>query len=78
VRIGDFIMLRISIATLLLIAGNIWNAVLSGDSALVQQLCEADPCVVEQRGAVGDLPIHMCFLYNSKKHIELANWIMDQ
>ncbi len=39
--------------------GNIWNAVLSCDAAMVKTLCEIDPRVMEQRGAVGELPIHM-------------------
>jgi ankyrin repeat protein len=41
------------------IEGTIWNAVLAADQTLVKQLCEHDNSVVEQRGAVGELPIHM-------------------
>lgn len=59
------------------VAGTIWNAVLNADQSAVRALCEADPSVIDLRGAVGDLPIHMCFLYNSPAHLELAKWIMN-
>lgn len=44
----------------------------------MQSLCERDPRVVEQRGAVGDLPIHMCFLYNSPSHLRIAHWLIER
>ena len=59
------------------VAGTIWNAILLGDLEHVKAMVENDPSVIEQRGAVGDLPIHMTFLYNTPKHHEIARWILD-
>jgi len=59
------------------VPGTIWNAVLRADLTEVQRICREDPSVIFQRGGVGDLPIHCCFLYNSEKHLEIARWIMD-
>jgi len=56
------------------VAGSIWNAVLRADRALVEQLLQEDPAVLDQRGAVGELPIHMMLLYNTPAHRELARW----
>lgn len=60
------------------VSGTIWNLILSADDEGVKRLCEENPKVMEQRGAVGELPLHMCFLFNSPKHLQIAKWIMDQ
>jgi hypothetical protein len=35
-------------------------------------LIENDPNIIEARGAVGECPIHMLFLYGTNEHLRIA------
>ena len=52
--------------------GNIWSTLLRGDKEAVTRIVNADPSQAMVRGAVGEIPLHMAFLYNSPKHQEIA------
>jgi hypothetical protein len=46
---------------------------LFGRPSLMQiKFIAADPNVVNMRGAVGECPIHMLFLYGTDAHLEIA------
>jgi len=57
-------------------AGNIFNAVLRHDRKAIDALLRADPHVLSTRGPVGELPLHMCFLYGSPAHHVLGFYLM--
>ena len=57
-------------------AGNIFNAILRADRKAVDALLRANPHVLSQRGPVGELPLHMAFLYNTPAHHVLAFYLM--
>jgi len=59
-------------------AGNIFNAVLRHDRKAVDALLRADPHVLSTRGPVGELPLHMAFLYASPAHHVLAFYLMSR
>eukprot|EP00808_Paulinella_micropora_P028261 g3266.t1 len=42
------------------------------------ELLEDDPKLLEQRGPVGENPIHLCFLFNQKEQKELAETILNK
>jgi len=50
----------------------IWTAVFSADKSAVEALIDADPNIIKARGAVGECPIHMLFLYGTDEHLEIA------
>ncbi len=50
----------------------IWTAVFSADKNAVEALINADPNIINARGAVGECPIHMLFLYGTDEHLEIA------
>jgi hypothetical protein len=50
----------------------IWTAVFNADQIAVERFIAADPNVVNMRGAVGECPIHMLFLYGTDAHLEIA------
>jgi hypothetical protein len=50
----------------------IWTAVFNADKAAIEILIENDPDVIEMRGAVGECPIHMLFLYGTSEHLMIA------
>ena len=58
-------------------AGNIFNAILNADRKAVDALLRANPHVLSQRGPVGELPLHMAFLYNTPAHHVLAFYLMS-
>ena len=58
-------------------AGNIFNAILNADRKAVETLLRANPHVLSQRGPVGELPLHMCYLYNTPAHQVLAFYLMS-
>lgn len=53
----------------------IWSFIRSGDVDGVKKLISKDPSVMRDRGPVGEIPLHLCFLYNSEKQIQMA-WDM--
>lgn len=56
--------------------GTIWQAVLKADQSAMERLLKNDPNIVDSRGAVGECPIHMLFLYGSETHLEMARYII--
>lgn len=50
----------------------IWTAVFNADKSAIEILIENDPDVIEMRGAVGECPIHMLFLYGTNEHLMIA------
>ncbi|CAM4838806.1 unnamed protein product [Rotaria magnacalcarata] len=50
----------------------IWTAVFNADKAAIDELINHDPHVVDTRGAVGECPIHMLFLYGTEAHLDIA------
>lgn len=59
-------------------SGNIWNAILTANEEQVFALVEKDAKIIDSRGPVGETPLHMCFLFHSPAHLELAKKIMDR
>ncbi|CAF2901735.1 unnamed protein product [Rotaria sp. Silwood2] len=50
----------------------IWTAVFNADKTAIDHLIDMDPDIINARGAVGECPIHMLFLYATDKHLEIA------
>ncbi|CAF4142511.1 unnamed protein product [Rotaria sp. Silwood2] len=50
----------------------IWTAVFNADKTAIDHLIDIDPDIINARGAVGECPIHMLFLYATGKHLEIA------
>ena len=50
----------------------IWTAVFNADKTAINNLVDIDPDIIHTRGAVGECPIHMLFLYGSNAHLEIA------
>ncbi len=56
--------------------GTIWEAVLKANEEAMIQLVHADPTNVDQRGPVGECPIHMLFLYGSDTHLKMGQYLI--
>jgi hypothetical protein len=56
--------------------GTIWEAVRKADQAALERLLDDDPNNVNARGAVGDCPIHMLFLYGTEVHLNMARYLI--
>eukprot|EP00004_Rigifila_ramosa_P007689 TRINITY_DN1882_c0_g1_i1.p1 TRINITY_DN1882_c0_g1~~TRINITY_DN1882_c0_g1_i1.p1 ORF type:complete len:872 (-),score=247.67 TRINITY_DN1882_c0_g1_i1:13-2559(-) len=54
---------------------SIWGSLFANDKEAIQKLLAADPRAFHVKGAVGENPIHMAFLFG---HLELAMWMMQQ
>ena len=50
----------------------IWTAVFNADKNAIDALIDADPNIINIRGAVGECPIHMLFLYATTEHLMIA------
>ncbi|CAF1221511.1 unnamed protein product, partial [Rotaria sordida] len=50
----------------------IWTAVFNADKTAINNLVDIDQDIIHTRGAVGECPIHMLFLYGSDAHLEIA------
>ncbi|CAF4544811.1 unnamed protein product, partial [Rotaria socialis] len=50
----------------------IWTAIFNADKVAIDELIEHDRNVVDTRGAVGECPIHMLFLYGTEAHLDIA------
>ena len=50
----------------------IWTAVFNADKNAIEKLIENDSDVINTRGAVGECPIHMLFLYETNEHLTIA------
>lgn len=52
--------------------GTIWTAVFNADRNAINKLIEHNPNVINERGAVGECPIHLLFLCADDKHLAIA------
>lgn len=50
----------------------IWTAVFNADHDAINRFIDADPNLINVRGAVGECPIHMLFLCGTDKHFKIA------
>ena len=57
-------------------SGTIWEAVLKADEAAMKRLLQENPKYADQRGPVGECPIHMLFLYGSEAHLQMAQYVI--
>ena len=55
----------------------IWSALLEGNVSKVKTIMLNQPETATMRGAMKELPLHLCFLYNSEKHFEIAKFLMQ-
>lgn len=55
-----------------------WKALKEGDFEQFKREINADRRKATARGPVGELPVHVAFLYNSAKHMEIAKWLMAE
>lgn len=56
---------------------SIWNALLRADGkALEAIIAEHGVGILQERGPVGECPIHLAFLYNSPDHAEIIDIIL--
>ena len=56
--------------------GTIWEAVRKADEAAFRRLVMEDAKNVEERGPVGECPVHMLFLYGSETHLNMARFLI--
>jgi len=56
--------------------GTIWQALLKADQSAMERLVKENPNIVDSRGAVGECPIHMLFLYGSETHLQMARYLI--
>ncbi|CAF1277507.1 unnamed protein product [Adineta steineri] len=56
--------------------GTIWEAVRKADEEAMKRLVGLDPANVNDRGPVGECPIHMLFLYGSETHLNMGRWLI--
>lgn len=56
--------------------GTIWEAVRKADQAALEYLLDNDSNTINERGAVGDCPIHMLFLYGTELHLNMARYLI--
>ena len=56
----------------------IWTAVFNADKNAIEILIEKDPDVIELRGAVGECPIHMLFIYGTNEHLMIAQELITR
>ena len=59
-------------------SGNIWSSLLAADFVEVKRILSIDPMQALERGAVGELPLHLAFLYNSDAHFEIAKFLIEK
>eukprot|EP00808_Paulinella_micropora_P004622 g14134.t1 len=58
--------------------GSIWHAVVMADQDKVLKILARDPKALDEKGAVGENPLHLCLLLNTPNHLDLAVQILDQ
>jgi hypothetical protein len=59
-------------------AGTIWEAIRKADQTAFKRILDADPNTINERGAVGDCPIHMLFLYGTETHLSMARYLITR
>ena len=56
--------------------GTIWEAIRKADQTAFKRILDADPNTINERGAVGDCPIHLLFLYGTETHLNMARHLI--
>ncbi|CAF1601501.1 unnamed protein product, partial [Didymodactylos carnosus] len=56
--------------------GTVWNAIRKANQKKLEKLLNKDQNIVNERGFVGECPLHMLFLYGTPEHLELAKYII--
>ena len=60
------------------VGDNIWNTILRADLERLQQMIETNGIgILQDRGPVGECPLHLAFLYNSEAHTRLIDYIIS-
>ncbi|CAF1345973.1 unnamed protein product [Rotaria sordida] len=57
---------------LMLEDNTIWRAVYNADKIAIDRFIDADPDLINKRGAVGECPIHLLFLRGTDAHFDIA------
>lgn len=58
--------------------GTIWEAVRKADQASMEALLRQNPKNADERGPVGEGPIHMLFLYGTETHLNMARYLITK
>ena len=56
----------------------IWSYLLEGNYEKVVSIIENNNSMAYTRGAMKELPLHLCFLYNSEKHFKIAKYLLEK
>jgi len=56
----------------------IWTAVYKADKNAIDALIDADPNVINTRGAVGECPLHMLFFCGTNEHLIIARDLLTR
>ncbi|TPX31473.1 hypothetical protein SmJEL517_g05189 [Synchytrium microbalum] len=54
----------------------LWMAANDGNLPLMQQILEADPSQINQKGAEGESVLHVCLLRGTPQHLEVASYLI--
>jgi ankyrin repeat protein len=58
--------------------GTIWEAVKSGNIDAARAMCKQKPKLLDERGPVGENPLHLCFLFNMPTQLQLAKDLLTE
>ncbi|CAF0946381.1 unnamed protein product, partial [Didymodactylos carnosus] len=58
--------------------GTIWDIIRKADQASLEYMLSTDPSKVNERGFVGECPLHMMFIYGTDSHIEMAKYVIGK
>ena len=58
--------------------GTIWSAIHNADRSTIQQHIDRNPKILDERGAVGETPLHMLFLQGKPEHLEIAKELLTE
>ncbi|CAF1001466.1 unnamed protein product, partial [Didymodactylos carnosus] len=58
--------------------GTIWYIIRKANQKQLEKLLNKDPDKVNERGLLGECPLHMLFLYGMPKHLQLAKYIINK
>lgn len=57
--------------------GTIWDVVRKADQDTFESLLAENPANADSRGAVGECPVHMLFLYGTEAHFTMARYLIS-
>lgn len=58
--------------------GTIWSAIHNADRSAIRNHIEKNVKILDERGAVGECPIHMLFLQGKPEHLEIAKELLTE